>query len=327
MGSPKDEAAKKQLDDLVADSIKPAMERYKQAHAKLKTAPNKLDAAIARNEPELIDFEARGLRKTTEEVGSLVDDINNVIGMLNDFADDPDLAGSKDAAARWVTGLGAAKKDLQHGVQKADHALAKAEHAINAALKHGGKLETAWAGVRSQVSANLASSKVLSAALDRLEADARAAGKKLDGDALEVSRKSARENDEMIQIQIEMTQSLLAAFDKELAQFKPSADFKAIYTREHQRANDQLSEIKEIGKGIRGQYTAISVMQLQYNFVKIAQSLGVPLDEAKKLAPALAQNDSGKLKALDALAKKHKLEAAPKQLLASLRKDGLIGRA
>jgi len=51
------------------------------------------------------------------------------------------------------------------------------------------------------------------------------------------------------------------------------------------------------------------------------------VEEAKKLAPALAQNDSAKLKALESLAKKHKLDGGPKELLAGLRKNGLVGRA
>ena len=327
MGSPKDEEAKKQLDDLVEASIKPAMERYKKARTQLATAPNKLEAAIARHDVALIDFESRALRKTTEDVGSLVDDIKQVTGILNDFAENPDLAGSKDAAARWVSGLGAARKDLEHGVQKADHVLAKAERALNDSINRGGKLEAAWAGVRAEVSSNLKMVEALSAAMDKYSASALAAAKKLDGDVLEQQRKGASETDEMAQQWISTTQELLAAFDKQLAALKPSADFKAIYTRERQQADRQLEDIRFTARQLRQQYTDISVLQLQYNFVKIAQSLGVPLDEAKKLAPALAQNDSAKLKALESLAKKHKLDGAPKDLLAGLRKNGLVGRA
>ena len=327
MGSPKDEEAKKQLDDLVETRIKPAMERYKKARTQLATAPNKLDAAIARHDIALIDFESRALRKTTEDVGSLVDELKQVTGILNDFAENADLAGSKDAAARWVSGLGAARKDLEHGVQKADHVLAKAERALNDSINRGGKLEAAWAGVRAEVSSNLKMVEALSAAMDKYSASALAAAKKLDGDVLEQQRKGASETDEMAQQWISTTQELLAAFDKQLAALKPSADFKAIYTRERQQADRQLDDIRSTARQLRQQYTDISVLQLQYNFVKIAQSLGVPLDEAKKLAPALAQNDSAKLKALESLAKKHKLDGAPKDLLAGLRKNGLVGRA
>ena len=110
MTTPKDEEAKKQLDEVIDSLIKPAMERYKKAHAQLAAAPNKLDAAIARHDVDLIDFESRALRKTTAEVGSLVDDLKYAITMLDDFAENPDLAGSKDAAARWVSGLGAARR-------------------------------------------------------------------------------------------------------------------------------------------------------------------------------------------------------------------------
>ena len=326
MTTPKDEEAKKQLDEVIDSLIKPAMERYKKAHAQLAAAPNKLDAAIARHDVDLIDFESRALRKTTAEVGSLVDDLKYAITMLDDFAENPDLAGSKDAAARWVSGLGAAKKDLEHGVQKADHALAKAERALHDSINKGGKLEAAWAAVRAQVSSNLKMTEALSSAMDRFSAGALAAAKKLDGDVLEQQRKGASESDDMAQQWISSTQETLAEFDRQLAALKPGADFKAIYPGERQRVDAQLDEIKSTARAIRKQYTDISVLQLQYNFVKIAQALGVPVDEAKKLAPALAQNESAKLKALESLARKHKLEGGPKELLAGLRKNGLVGR-
>jgi hypothetical protein len=327
MGSPKDEEAKKQLDGVVNDVIKPAMERYQKAHAELKAAPNKLEAAIARHDDHLIDFESRALRKTTAEVGSLVDDLISAIAMLDEFAENPDLAGSKDAAARWVSGLGAARKDLEHSVQKVDHALAKAERALHDSQNRGGKLETAWAAVRAQVSSNVKMIEALSASMDKFSASALAAAKKLDGGMLEQERKGAAEADGMAQQWIGSTQEALAGFDRQLAALKPSADFKAIYPGERKGVDAQLADIKATAMAIRKQYTDISVLQVQYNFVKIAQSLGVPLDEAKKLAPALAQNDSAKLKALETLAKKHKLEGGPKELLAGLRKNGLVGRA
>jgi hypothetical protein len=327
MTTPKDEEAKKQLDSLVNDLIKPAMERYKKAHAQLAAAPNKLEAAIARHDVDLIDFESRALRKATAEVGSIVDDIKYAIMMLDDFAENPDQAGSKDAAARWVSGLGAARKDLEHGVQKADHALAKAERALHDSLNKGGKLEAAWAAVRAQAASNLKMTQALSTRMDQYSADALAAAKKLDGSALELQRKGASGSDAMAQQWISSTQELLADFDRQLAVLKPGADFKAIYPGDRKQVDAQLEDIKSTARDIRKQYTEISVLQVQYNFVKIAQSLGVPLDEAKKLAPALAQNDSAKLKALESLARKHKLDGGPKELLAGLRKNGLVGRA
>ena len=327
MTTPKDLEAKKQLDGVVDEQIKPAMERYKKAHAQLAAAPGKLDAAVARHDVDLMDFESRALRKTTAEAGSVVDDIKYAIAMLDEFAENPDLAGSKDAAARWVSGLGAARKDLEHGVQKADHALAKAERALHDSLNKGGKLEAAWAAVRAEVASNLKQIEGSTGAMDRFSADALAAAKKLDGNALELQRKGAAQSDDMAQVWISSTQETLAGFDRELAALKPGPDFKAIYPGERRQVDAQLEDIKSTAREIRKQYTEISVLQVQYNFVKIAQSLGVPLDEAKKLAPALAQNDSAKLKALESLAKKHKLEGGPKELLAGLRKNGLVGRA
>ena len=327
MTTPKDEEAKKQLADVVESQIKPAMDHYKKARAQLQAAPNKLDAAIARHDDHLIDFESRALRKTTEEVGGVVEDINSAIAALDEFAENPDLAWSKDAAAHWVSGLGAAKKDLEHSVQKADHALAKAERALHDSVNKGGKLEAAWATVRAQVSSNVKTTEALSTSMDKHSASALAAAKKLDGDALESERKGASDSDGMAQVMIDMTREALAAFDKQLAALKPSADFKAIYPGERQRVEAQLADLKSTAKQIRQQYTDISVLQVQYNFVKIAQALGVPVEEAKKLAPALAQNDSAKLKALESLAKKHKLDGGPKELLAGLRKNGLVGRA
>ncbi|MEO8310226.1 MAG: hypothetical protein ABI520_03550 [Caldimonas sp.] len=327
MGSPKDDAAKKELDDLLEVQVKPLMERYKKVQPQLDKAHRKLDAAVDRHDTALIDFESRALRAFTVEIGDIVTSVNEVIGMLADFADNPDLAGSKDAAARWVHGLGAARKDLAHGVQKADHSLAKAERAFKETVKHGGLLEAAWASVRAKVASDVKMVEALGVAMEKCSTEARAAAKKLDGDALASQRKGASESDGMAPEWIQDAQSVLADFDKQLAQMQPSADFKTIYARERQRVDEQVADMRSAAQQLRQDYIAISLLQVQFNFVKIAEAMGIPLEEAKKLAPALSQNDSAKMKALDAVAKKHKLDGGGKDLLASLRKNGLVSRA
>ena len=327
MGSPKDDAAKKQLDDLLETNVKPLMERFKKVQPQLDKAHRKLDAAVDQHDTAVIDFESRALRTFTVEVGDVVSSVDEYIGMLDDFAENPDLAGSKDAAARWVHGLGAAKKELAHGLQKADHSLAKAERALKEAMKHGGLLEAAWASVRAKVASDVKMVEGLGVAMEKSATEARAAAKKLDGDALAAERKRAMESDDLAQEWIKDAQSVLADFEKQLAQLQPSADFKIVYARERQRVNEQIADMRSMALQLRQDYAAISLLQLQFNFVKIAEAMGIPLEEAKKLAPALSQNDSAKMKALDAVAKKHKLDSGGKDLLASLRKNGLVSRA
>ena len=327
MGSPKDDEAKKQLDDLLDGQIKPLMERYKKVQPQLDKAHRKLDAAVDRHDNALIDFESRGLRTFTVEVGDIVSSVDEVIGMLADFAENPDLAGSKDAAARWVHGLGAAKKELAHGLQKADHSLAKGERALKEAVKHGGLLEAAWASTRAKVASDVKMMEALGVGMEKILDEAKAAAKKLDGDALAAARKRAADSDGLAPEWINEAQAAVADFEKQLAQLQPSADFKAVYPRERQRVEEQIADMRSVAQQLRQDYTTISVLQVQFNLVKIAESMGIPLEEAKKLAPALAQNDSAKMKALDAVAKKHKLDGGGKDLLASLRKNGLVSRA
>lgn len=317
-----------QLKDLREGQVKTALDSYKNVHSALKTAHLKLAAATAKKEPQLIDFEARALREFTKKLGTIVDEVDEAVGMLDEFAEDPKLEAARDDAAKLVHSLGVVRKELAHWLEKADQLLALADKTMSDAVKRGGNLEAAWAGVRAKVAAAKKSVDGFDATMEKVMDDALAAGKALDGSKLAAAKDRAKDYGGGIADEfVKDAASQLAAFDKALATLKPSAAFKAVYTRERQRVAEMIDDMRETAKGLLKSYINISVMEMQFNFRKIAEALGMAPADAAKLAPALSQNDSAKLKALDAASKKHNLGVPAKDLLATLQKRGLVGRA
>jgi hypothetical protein len=304
-----------------------AFKRIDEGTPKLKASAKKLTEALKSAEsPDLIETLMRHLKLQVKPVAEGVALLDEVIKRLKEAENDEEMfeliADDMAEVMKIATDkLEKSRKDLREAKTLTD----KAEKALESRGGDSTQAAEEWASTLGEFERVVGGAAKELPAWDAWEKEARAAVDARDKARLARNRKAIPKS-ELIDTVLGWPKGKpFVAFDKEFKFESLAKDLQDEISRDRAKALLAYNKVLPLAEKKPAIYARVDALEIQPRDAKKALGvLGLPSGALAKLQAALDGPDAARAKALETLAKAHKVELSGKDAIAGLTKAGVL---